>query len=101
MSYIHTTQNRASKTYMKAYIACIVKTHILKAGYIKDTVHTDGWQMNLKQKAFENIVGNGKNAGNQHFLLFPQCFLPFPNQFSILHSHFFFVLCKCFQFGPH
>ena len=23
----------------------------------------------------ENIVGNGENAGNQHFLLFPQCFL--------------------------
>ena len=25
---------------------------------------------------FENIVGKGENAGNQHFLLFPQCFLP-------------------------
>ena len=24
-----------------------------------------------------------KNAGNQHFLLFPQCFLPFPTQFQI------------------
>ena len=22
----------------------------------------------------ENIVGNGENAGNQHFVLFPQCF---------------------------
>ena len=22
----------------------------------------------------ENIVGEGENAGNQHFLLFPQCF---------------------------
>ena len=22
----------------------------------------------------ENIVGIGENAGNQHFLLFPQCF---------------------------
>ena len=22
----------------------------------------------------ENIVGNGENAGYQHFLLFPQCF---------------------------
>ena len=26
----------------------------------------------------ENIVGKGENAGNQHFLLFPQCFLSFP-----------------------
>ena len=24
---------------------------------------------------FENIVGKGENAGNQHFLLYPQCFL--------------------------
>ena len=25
-------------------------------------------------KRIENIVGNGENAGYQHFLLFPQCF---------------------------
>ena len=25
----------------------------------------------------ENIVGKGENAGYQHFLLFPQCFLQF------------------------
>ena len=25
---------------------------------------------------FENIVGKGENAGNKHFLLFQQCFLP-------------------------
>ena len=24
---------------------------------------------------FENIVGKGENASDQHFLLFPQCFL--------------------------
>ena len=30
----------------------------------------------LEKKAFENIVGKEENAGNQHFLLFPQCFLP-------------------------
>ena len=29
-----------------------------------------------KETAFENIVGEGENAGNQHFLLVPQCFLP-------------------------
>ena len=28
------------------------------------------------EKNLENIVGKGENAGNQHFLLFPQCFLP-------------------------
>ena len=26
--------------------------------------------------AFENIVGNGEDDGNQHFLLFAQGFLP-------------------------
>ena len=28
------------------------------------------------KKLFENIVRKGENAGNQHFLLFPQCFQP-------------------------
>ena len=29
-----------------------------------------------EKKLLENIVGKEKNAGNQHFFLFPQCFLP-------------------------
>ena len=53
----------------------------------------------LYKNPCENIVGRGENTGNQHFLLFPQCFLPFPKQISIFRSHFFFVVCKCFQFG--
>ena len=28
----------------------------------------------MRKKTFENIVGKGENAVNQHFLLFPQCF---------------------------
>ena len=28
-----------------------------------------------EKSSSENIVGKGVNAGNQHFLLFPQCFL--------------------------
>ena len=42
-------------------------------------------------KPFENIVGKRENAGNQHFLLFPQCFLPFSKEISILQSH---LLCR-------
>ena len=38
----------------------------------------------LKKKPFENIVDKGENAGDQHFLLFQQCFL---NSFK----HFFFM----------
>ena len=41
--------------------------------------------MTLEEKAFENIVGKGENAGNQHFLLFPQYFLPFLKQVLIFH----------------
>ena len=40
-------------------------------------------------KAFVNIVGKGENAGNQHFLLFPQCFLLFPTKISIIGIHLF------------
>ena len=29
----------------------------------------------LEKNALENTVGKEENAGNQHFLLFPQCFL--------------------------
>ena len=35
--------------------------------------------MILRKKAFENIVGKGENTGNQHFLIFPGCFLLFPS----------------------
>ena len=40
---------------------------------------TQSWLfMALYKKPFENIVGKGENAGNQHFLLSQQCFPPFP-----------------------
>ena len=39
------------------------------------------------EKAFENNVGNGENAGYQHFLHFPQCFLSFPKQISVFRLH--------------
>ena len=32
----------------------------------------------LRRKSFENIVGKGENAGNQHFLLFPAVFSSIP-----------------------
>ena len=31
------------------------------------------------QKLFENIAGKEENAGNHHFLLFPECFLAYQN----------------------
>ena len=35
-----------------------------------------------RKEAFENILRKGENADNHHFLLFPNCFLPFPKQTS-------------------
>ena len=40
-----------------------------------------------EKKPFENIVGKGENAGNQHFLLFPQCSLPIPKRISSFKLH--------------
>ena len=31
----------------------------------------------LSEQSFENIVGKGENAGQQHFFLLPKCFLPY------------------------
>ena len=45
--------------------------------------------MTLKKKSFENIVGKGENGSNQHFALFPQCFLPIPKGFSVFKLHLF------------
>ena len=36
-----------------------------------------------KKSLKKNIFGKGENAGDQHFLLFPQCFLIFSKQMSI------------------
>ena len=38
----------------------------------------------LKKNLFENIVGKGENAGNQHFLLCPRCFLPYQKEIPIV-----------------
>ena len=43
--------------------------------------HNDDFLTPLREnKSFENIVGKEQHAGDQHFLLFPQCFLPLGKQ---------------------
>ena len=42
-----------------------------------------------KNNLLKTFVGKEENAGNQHFLLFPQCFLPFPNQISVFETHLY------------
>ena len=48
--------------------------------------------MTLRMKTIENIVGKGGNADKKHFLLFPQCFLAFPNQIPIFDFYLFCCL---------
>ena len=48
--------------YLKALASMPVSTYLFQVS------------MAARRKAFENSVGKGENAGNQHFLLSPQCF---------------------------
>ena len=41
------------------------------------------------KKRFENIVGKEENAGNQHCLLFPHCFLLYQRQKLSFMLHLF------------
>ena len=53
----------------------------------------------LRENTSEDSVGKrGKNPGNQHFLLLPQCFLSFLCQILFFFSHIYHILCKCFEF---
>ena len=45
--------------------------------------------MTLKKNAFKNSVRKGKNAGNKHFLHFPQCFLLIQKRASVVKLHLF------------
>ena len=51
-----------------------------------------------RERKFASNVEKGENAGNQYFLLFPQCFLSFQNQIKIcILIHL--VICRSFHFG--
>ena len=41
-----------------------------------------------KKEPFDNSVGKGENAGNQHFLLFLQYYLPIPKRMPVVKLHF-------------
>ena len=58
---------------------------------ICDAVRVFNAFLNDKFEHFENIAGKGENAGYQHFLLFLQCFLYFPN---VTQNLIFFPDCR-------
>ena len=73
-------------TFLTLYLYLLLNWKSLKVAYQVKGKHfiTQSQHLTtLKEKAFENIVGRGENAGNSHFLLFPQCFLLYQIQKSL------------------
>ena len=58
------------------------KGKILSSGEELTLYHTISTLTTRRDKPVENIMGKGENAGKQHFLLFPQCFLPYQKPHS-------------------
>ena len=42
--------------------------------------HNHNFKQSCRRTLWKTLWEKEKNAGNQHFLLFPQCFLMFPEQ---------------------
>ena len=80
---------------------CVQKTLFFRVVKSRDCLVKSYYiyHSSTQEKHFENIVGKGEDADNQHFLLLLQWFLPFPKQISLFRLQFIFVVCKCFQFG--
>ena len=76
-----------SQTVLIQYCTYIKRTKVLCLAFFPFT-HTFPSFHNIDEKDVENIVGKGENAGNQHFLLFLQCFLPFHGRIVSLYSEF-------------
>ena len=79
------------------------KIHVLATFFPEVFTTQSQLSTTLCKKPFENIVGKEENAGNPHFLLFPQCFLPIPYKISIFDSHSFcclqmFTIWTCLKF---
>ena len=53
----------------------------------------------LRRWLLENIIGKGENAGDQHFLLSPQCFLPYQRQVQWFDPHLNFAYSYVVQFS--
>ena len=70
---------------MSAICFNLDQSKILSSGNVLTLHHTISTFNDPRKKPVENIVGKG-------FLLFPQCFLPFPQQISMFQSHLFYSL---------
>ena len=67
-------QNDDAEDIAKA-ITNLSHFHQRQRNGINSLPHNPDFSRPPRKKALENIERKGVNAGNQHFLLFPQCFL--------------------------
>ena len=75
-----------------------VPAHIVKESVTLYQINPTFNDPKKKKMLVENVLGKRENAGNQHFLFYPERFLPFSKQISFF-CHIYFVVCKCFEFG--
>ena len=74
--------------FSKDFFYMVIETHDCAVNGWLCT--TQSWLLTtLKMEPFENIMGKGENAGRQHFLLFPQYFLPIPKRILVFKLHLF------------
>ena len=76
-AYLTFTENQKIKIYVRLEFVSFRKRHVLDSLKFKRSVDDNfkiGTMEHRLQFRIENFVGKGENAGNQHFLLFPQCF---------------------------
>ena len=73
--------------FLSYTIWCYVQNHHYLQGTYNSLPHTPKFNHSAEE-AIWNIVGKGVNAGEQHFLLFPQCFLTFHKQIQVCEPCF-------------
>ena len=72
----------------KSSVLRVLKTHdCIVKGYRFTT--QSKFLATYYKKPFENIVGKGENSYNQHFVFFPQFFIPIPERISVFKLHLF------------
>ena len=59
---------------------------------------TQSGPLTTRKKTLENTVGKEENAGKQHFLLFPQCFLS-QSRRQIILATFYMLFANAFRSG--
>ena len=78
---LFTSDARGNSAYRMVFDASVFAPTEMLDFFLRITLKLFTTQLRLlttlSKEVFENILGKGENAGNQHFLLFPKCFLAY------------------------